>query len=79
MDGPTTPRVLLVDDEPRARGILSRLLNAAGFVTSPNRVGQTLKIVRSALGDIGTAHISRGQAVSSWVHIWTIQWQTLHT
>ncbi len=33
MDGHATPRVLLADDEPRARGVLSRLLNAAGFVT----------------------------------------------
>ena len=53
MDGPTIRRVLLVDDEPRARGILSRLLNAAGFVTQEAEDGiDGLAKLRETLPDV---------------------------
>ena len=53
MDGPIIPRVLLVDDEPRDRGILSRLLNAAGFVTQEAEDGiDGLAKLRETLPDV---------------------------
>jgi CheY-like chemotaxis protein len=53
MDGSTTPRVFLVDDEPRDRGVLSRLLNAAGFVTRHAEDGiDGLAKLRETLPDI---------------------------
>ena len=53
MNGSIIPRVLLVDDEPRARGILSRLLNAAGFVTQEAEDGiDGLAKLRERLPDV---------------------------
>ena len=53
MNTPIIPRVLLVDDEPRARGILSRLLNAAGFVTQEAEDGiDGLAKLRETLPDV---------------------------
>ena len=53
MGGPTTPRVLLVDDEPTVRGILSSLLNEAGFVTQEAEDGiDRLVKLRETLPDV---------------------------
>jgi len=53
MNGSIIPRALLVDDEPRARGILSRLLNAAGFVTQEAEDGiDGLAKLRETLPDV---------------------------
>jgi len=53
MVGHATPRVLLVDDEPRTRGILSRLLSTAGFVTQQAEDGiDGLVKLRETLPDV---------------------------
>jgi CheY-like chemotaxis protein len=53
MNGSIIPRVLLVDDEPRARAVLSRLLNAAGFVTQEAEDGiDGLAKLREKLPDV---------------------------
>jgi CheY-like chemotaxis protein len=68
MEGTIIPQVLLVDDEPRARGILSRLLNAAGFVTQQAEDGiDGLAKLREALPDIsdlGMPRMSRAGFIS---------------
>ncbi len=60
MVGHGRPRVLLVDENPAVRGILSRLLNAAGFATQQAEDGKDgLAKLRGALPDviISDAHV----------------------